>query len=263
MKKNFLLILSVVILLFSCKTIEKQNQETEAKILFKNLVKESATLNNIHVSGLFKLNGVKEVPQAFINFDCFGNLKTETMAFKISFLKKPLIEIAVDKNDILFINHTGLEYIKLKYENIDFSKFIGVNFNPLELGYFFVGKIPFSENLEMMSYKFIKKEIVMELTNNISKYTITLNENEEIISAKINNQYFDALSLDSIKYTKDDDGKSIPKNVNFSTDDQKIKMAFIIDKISLNPTDKNETSLDFLSKYKEIFDINEIKVKLK
>jgi len=261
--KKLLLFIIFIVLLFSCKTIEKKNKETEAKILFKNLVKASENLDDVYVSGMFKLTGVKEVPAAFINFESYGNFKKQLMSFKISFLKKPLIQISVNGSDITFINYTGKEYIKLKYESVDLSKFIGVNFNPLEISYFFIGKIPYSTDIEMMSCQFTKNGIVMELTNNVSKYSITLNEKEEIISVKINNQYFDILNIDSIQYAKNDDGDSIPKNINFSTEDQKVKMSFIIDKISYNPKNIELNDLDFLSDYKEVFNINDIKVKLK
>lgn len=262
MRKIFIFTI-FVILLVGCKSTNKTNRETEAKILFKNLIKASENLNNVYIEGLFKLTGVKDVPQAFINFQTYGNFKKQLMTFKILFLKKPLIEISVNKNDIMFINHTGKEYIKLQYDNVDFSKFIGINFDPLEIGYFFIGSIPYSTDTELMSFNYTKDGLVMQLTNNMSMYTILVNDKEQITSIKINNQYFDVINVDGIQYTKNDAGLDVPKNINFSTDDKNVKMSFIIDKISFNPQETNISSLEFLSQYNEVFNINDIKVKLK
>nr|HPO49937.1 hypothetical protein [Spirochaetota bacterium] len=60
-----------------------------------------------------------------------------------------------------------------------------------------------------------------------------------------------------------DDGESIPKNVNFSNDGGSVKMAFIVDKISFNPQNDISEEDGLLTDYTEVFDINEIKVKLK
>nr|HPO51102.1 hypothetical protein [Spirochaetota bacterium] len=163
MKKIILFIL-VLFLITGCKTTQKVDKETEGKILFKNLVKSSESLSDIYVSGLFRLSGVKEIPAAFINFESSGNFKNKNISFKISFLRKPLIQIRVAGEDITFINHSGKQYIKLKYENIDFSKFIGINFNPLEISYFFVGKIPYSSDIQLMSCNFTKNGTLLELT---------------------------------------------------------------------------------------------------
>jgi hypothetical protein len=263
MLKKIFFILTIFILLFSCKTISVKNKETTAKMLFKNLVKESEKVSDISVSGLFSISGAKEIPPVFIQFDTFGNLKGNDFTFKISFLKKPLMEVVVNKDDVLFINHTGKQYIRLKLQDVDFSKFIGINFNPSDVGYLFLGKLPYSEKMEIMDLSWTPHEYVLTVTNTISKYTIHLNSNEEIIKAKINGEYFDPLILESIQYAKNDDKENIPKTLVFSTEDNLIKMTFMIEKMSLKPSSHVDTNLDILKNYTEVFDINKIKVQIK
>ncbi|OHD11112.1 MAG: hypothetical protein A2086_01885 [Spirochaetes bacterium GWD1_27_9] len=262
MNKLVFLIIIGLVLLTSCKTTQKGYRETEAKILFKNLLKDSEKISDVKVSGLFRISGVKEIPAGFVNFECFGNVKNQTLSFKVSFLKKPIFEISAKDKEILFINHTAKQFIKLKMENVDFSKFIGINFSPIELSYIFLGKCPYSSDIEMMNSKFNGKEYVLEITNSVSKYTVFVNRTEDISKVIIDNQYFDAIIMDSIQYTKNAKGEKVPKNVSFTTLDGKIKMSFIIEKISFDKQTE-EKDYGFLSEYAEVFDINDIKVKLK
>jgi hypothetical protein len=266
LKKFFVFIfLLLLVLINSCKTVPLKNEEMETKILFKNLQKDSEKIDSISVSGLLRISGVKDIPSGYVQFDSHGNLKENYISFKISFLKKPLIEIVIDNKDVILINHSGKQYIRLDIEKIDFSKFIGINFNPLEVSYLFVGRIPYSPDMELMDFVSSKKESVLNITNNISKYSLYLNSRREFQKIIISNEYFDPIILDSIQYTKNDDGENVPKNLNFSTEDGKIKLYFIIDKSSLNPNPADNQKIDpsSLKNYKEVFDINEIKVSLK
>jgi hypothetical protein len=261
--KKVIIFIFLAFLIFSCKTINVKNKETTTKIIFKNLMKESEKINEVSLSGLFRIMGVKEVPPVYIQFNCQGNLKTNNFSFKISFLSKPLMEIIVDKENVLFINHTGKQYINLKMGEIDFSKFIGINFNPVEIGYFILGKIPYSTDIEIMDFKWTKKEYTLTLTNSTSKYEVVLNPDEEITRAKINSEYFDILNLDSVIYIKNDDKVNVPSSLTFSTEDNSIKMSFLIDKISMKQAKPYVFDQSILDKYTEVFDINKIKVTIK
>jgi len=262
LKKSFLIILSLM-LVVGCKTISVKNKETTAKLLFKNLNKEAEKITDVRVTGIFNITGAKEIPPAFIQFDTYGNLKTNTFTFKILFLKKPLIEIIVEKENVLLVNHTGKEYINLKARDIDFSKFLGVNFNPQDVAYFFLGKIPYSPDMEIMDLEWTKTEYILSITNKVAKYVIHLNSNEEIVRAKIYNEYFDTLTLDAIQYGKDDDKIQIPKTLNFITEDGMIKLTFIIEKISTTQLKQSVFDKTIIKDYKEVFDINQIKVILR
>ena len=173
------------------------------------------------------------------------------------------MEIIFNDKDVIFVNHSGKQYIKFNIEEVDFSKFIGINFNPIEISYLFFGKVPYSGDMELMGYEYVKNEYILEMTNSESKYTLLLNKKKEFLKFLINNEYFDSISLDSIQYTKNDDGISVPKNLTFSSEDQKIKLNFIVDKSSFNPSEVKEMALSELKDYVEVFDINEIKINLK
>jgi hypothetical protein len=248
---------------YSCKSIDLKNRETTSNILFKKLLKNSEEINDLYVKGLFMVSGVKEIPAAYVSFVSRGNIRSKNIRFEISFLKKKVIDIVMENNRILLINHTGKQYIRMNYEEIDFSRYIGVNFNPMEISYLLLGQIPYSPDLEMMKFDWNKKEYRMEMTSRNSTYEIFLNRDEEIIRAAVRNQFFDTIYLDSIKYSKNDDGKNIPKSISFLTEGGKIRMSFIIEKISTRlPEDEINLPLE-LKDYTEVTRPEDIVVKIR
>ena len=147
--KKIICFLLLIILLVSCATFNNNDKDTSVKVMFKNMVRDSEKLNDIYIKGMIRISGLKGIPAGYLNFTSEGKVKDTTLNFKISFLKTPIIEIFVEKNQIVLINHTkNKQYIKMKYEDIDFSNLIGINFNPLELSYFFLGKIPYNDKIE-------------------------------------------------------------------------------------------------------------------
>ena len=97
----------------------------------------------------------------------------------------------------------------------------------------------------------------------MSVYDIKLNKNEDIIWALINNQYFDKIILESVKYTKNDDNINIPSTVVFKTEDGVKGLHFVIDKISLmQPFELDIDNID-LSSYTEVNSITELNLQIK
>ena len=263
LKKRIFIFLSITLILFACKTIRVRDKETTGNVLFKTLLKKSEKINDVYISGLFKINGVKELPPIYLQFESQGKLKEKAISFRILSFKTPIIDISLNQNDVLFINHAGEEFVNLDIEQIDFSKFTGISFNPLDLSYFFLGTIPYSESMELMDFKWTKKEYIIDISDNVSKYTIHLNSKEELGSIKIFNQYFDALFLESIKYKKNNDGINMPYMLVFSSEDKKIQISFIINKILLDPLEKSLIDLDILNKYKEVSTLEKMQMKFK
>ena len=246
-----------------CKTIKVRDKDTISNILFRNLLKKSENINDAYISGLFKVNGVKELPSVYLQFESQGKLKEKSVSFRISSFKTPIIDILLNQNKVIFINHTGKEFVELDLEQIDFSKFTGVNFNPLDISYFFLGCIPFSESMELMDFKWTKKQYVMDITDNLSKYTTYLNSDKEIVSVKLFSQYFDDLFLESIKYKKNANGHNMPYMLKFYLEGPEandISISFIINKISLKPVKESFIDLSIIDKYKRLFSIEKIEV---
>ncbi|HNZ26203.1 MAG TPA: hypothetical protein PK385_06525 [Spirochaetota bacterium] len=260
MKKIIASLFIIIFTLYSCKTIYVKDKETTANILLKNLLRESEKIGDVTVSGMIRINGVPEIPStAYISFTFAGNLKDEKGTFGIYLLKKPVMEIIFDKKEVLIVNRKSLQYKKINVDETDYSKLIGVNFNPIEACYFLLGKIPYSENMTLINYDWNSKEHIMDLSTSVSTYKIKLNYDELIVWSEINNQFFEKIFLDSIKYVKNDDNAYVPKQATFKTDDEKRTLYFIIDKTSLNTkytTDVNSIDLTGYSEVKSLEDFD-------
>ncbi len=262
--KKFLPYILVFFIITSCKTISIKNKETFGKIIFKNLKNKSEKTENALITGLFRISGVEEIPSAFLKFESFCFFNEKKIYFRMSFINNVIADIIIDKNKVLFLNHIGEEYVEYNIEQVDFSKFTGANFNPLDISYFFIGNIPFSENMELIDFKWQKKEYIMNITDNISKYTITLNRNEQITKVQIFNQYFDNLILDSIIYRDESNGEAKkPYKFDFLTENKKIKISFILKNISIEPPQSDLEKFKIPKKYKKVSSIEKIKIDFK
>ncbi len=264
MKKIIPTLIIIIFTLFSCKTIYVKDKETTANILLKNLLRESEKIDDVTVSGMIRINGVAEIPStAYISFAFAGNLKDEKGTFGIYLLKKPLMEIIFDKKEVLIINRKGAQYKKINVDETDYSKLIGVNFNPIEVCYFLLGKIPYSENMTLINYDWNTKEHIMDLSTSVSTYKIKLDYDELIVWGEINNQFFEKIFLESIKYVKNDDNAYVPKQATFKTDDEKRALYFIIDKTSLNTKYSTEINSIDLTGYSEVKSLEDFDMKMK
>ena len=263
MKIKNLLFIFVISFLFSCKTIIVTNKETTSKIMFKNLMKESQKIEYASFSGSFKVTGVKDVPSAYISFKTDVIFNEKKALFSISILRKPILEILFNNNNGILLNHTKKEFVRFNLEEIDYSKIMGINFNPFEISYLFAGCVPYSDDMQLMDFKWTKKEYIITLTNNISKYEIYLDPDYKIVKATINNQFFDKIILESIKYSKNDDNKDVPNILNFSSEDQKYKLSFLIEKSSLKKVEIKDITKDNLEDWKEVEKIEDIEVKIR
>jgi hypothetical protein len=262
MKIKIVIIITIIFFLISCSTITRQgekNLNVVKNIILKNLEKEFEKLDNINIKGLIKISGVKEIPNGFIKFNAYGSLKKGNLVLKLSFLNKDITEIIIyNFDDVLFINHIGKQYIEFFLAEIDFSNFIGININPIEICYFFLGKIPFNKNTELMDIKLESGLYVINISDEISKYTIHVNSDYNITKAKIDNQYFGVTSIDSITYIKNSDGSYSTKSVSCSSDNR-AKLSLLIDEISYRDDIKIDTPN--IQSYKKIGNINELNLK--
>jgi hypothetical protein len=260
--KKFLLACMILVLFTQCKSIIVKDKETTSRIMFKNLLKTASEINDVEVAGFVKISGVKEIKPMYIQFDSRSRLQENKAAFTMYLFKKPLLEIVLDNDIVYFINHTADQYTTLDIEQVDFSRFLGINFNPVEVSYFFLGSIPYDPEMELMDFSWDRSEYQMNITNDISKYTIRLNRDEEITSADIYNQYFDVFKLESIGYTTNDDGKNIPKSLVFATSDGDITISFNLNRISLKKQPETLFDTTLLEKYTRVESIDDITIEV-
>lgn len=259
-----IIIIFFLLLLIGCKTKEIIEKDLSGNIFFRKLIKESESIEKMYISGLFKVSGLNNIPQVYLKFESSSNIKDKLGTFKILSFNTPLIDIILDKDKIIFINHANKEYVKLNKEQIDFSKVIGLNFNPLDLAYFFAGNIPYSANMELMNFNVTNRQYIMEITDRESKYSIIFNAKKEMENVKINSQYFDKINIDMPKYSKDSTGKAMPYMLSISSESTASKLSFIINKTLLN---KNfEIKLfdqNILRTYKVLDSMDKIKINIK
>jgi hypothetical protein len=262
-KRTFVLIITAFIMLTGCKTIIIGDRETTGKIMFRNFINDSEKINEIYISGLFRVSGKKELPPVYLTFEAQGKLKDKDISFKMLSFKTPIFDIYFKKDKAIFVNHTNKEYVELNLEELDLSKFIGINFNPIDFGYFFLGKIPYSESMEMMNFKWSRKEYVMNITDNLSKYEIHIDADQKITGVKLESQYFDTILLRSIRYQKNDEGVVLPNMMTFLSEDGKIEISFILNKVLLKMKSENELGETIIKKYKKLASPDDIKVIIK
>ena len=263
MKIRILIIIMITFLLISCSTIKRkptdQNLDVIKNIILKSLEKGSEKLDKINIKGLVKISGIKEIPNAYINFNIYGSFKKGEFTLKLSFLNKDITEIIIyDFDKVLFINHIGKQYMEFSFTEIDFSRFIGININPIDICYFILGTIPSSKNIELMDIKFESGLYVIDISDNISKYNLHVNNDYNITKAKIDNQYYGITSIDSITHIKNIDGSYSTKSITLSSENG-AKLSLIIDDINYNSDKKID--IDNIPNYKKIENVDNLNIK--
>ncbi|MBN2544397.1 MAG: hypothetical protein JXB50_01285 [Spirochaetes bacterium] len=261
--KKFVLLFSVLLMIVSCKTTIIKDKKTQGNILFKKLLSDSVKVESAYISGLLKITGVKDIPSAFIKFESQTLFNEKKSIFKIKVLNKVSMDIFIDKTDVYIINNINKQFVKISVEKADLSSITGMNFNLIDLSYFFLGFMPNSDTMEMTDFNVVKNQYIMKITDNISKYIISLNKNIEFINVKIENQYYDTITLESIIYAIYDDGTSKPKYITFSQEEKKVKIFFILNGNKMNYIKEGIFNYDFFNDYKIVNTFDELKPNLK
>ena len=231
--KRYILLLIFILGLTACSTIKVTDKETMSSILFRNLVTNSERISDAYLSGMLRIAGVPDIPAgAYISYTFHGNVKNQTGKFSLAVFKKPVFEIYFNKKDFVLVNCRQKIYVKSNLDDIDYSKYIGVNINPLDIAYFLMGTVPYSPDLQLLNYEVTKDTHILEISSSVSSYNVCLNVNEEIVSADIDNQYFDNIVMDSVKYASNDKGVRVPQSAVFRTGDKKKSISFIVDKMT-------------------------------
>lgn len=262
MAKRLIIFFIIFFNIISCTTIKIKDKETYSKVLYKNLIKKSSKISAAKISGIFKISGIEDIPSIFMEFRLNCSFNEKIVSFRMRALNKNLIDIFINKNDVYIINNIEKNYYKTDIEKIDFSKVTGINFNPLDISYFFLGVIPNNDKMMLINFISEKNDNILEISDNVSKYTINMNSKELITKVKVTNQYFDPFLVDSIKYKENNiSGIAVPNMFVFTSEDRKIKISFVINKVKINQPFENIINLDEIIKnYKNAINPEDIKI---
>lgn len=244
-----------------CKTVSiKEKQELKANVMYKKLIKDSEGINTIDASGSIMIVGNKEIPAVYIKFETAADLKRNRSVFKLSVLSKPLIDLYMSDEKITLYNHTHKQQIALDTASVDFSRIIGINFDPAEIAYLLVGKIPYSENMQLVNLEADKNKALMNITNETTNFFIEFDRDGKISSIRLENQFFDKLIVDIISY--DETNGDVPQKVKVSSEDKKVTITFLIRNIEINKKTDGEFTLP-ADGYEIVENIEDIKIKIK
>jgi len=259
--KIFLLILITVF--FACKTSKPVDDlETYGNIVFRQMNESSLTINSVNINGFMRILGVKDVPPVYLPFEISAKLKDQKASLIISLRKQKILQIIINNDSFIIVNHKEGKYFKDDKENVNFSSVMGLSFDPIQVIYTLFGKIPYSENMELMGIKKNGGSYLIEMSDYSSKYKYTLSHNDMPISGEINNQFYDKIIIESITYALNDNNQNIPKTLTFSNIEGTVKLSFMISGLSNRELSDDFLNLEVLNELLPVDKIEEIAVKM-
>lgn len=254
-----------LLLIAGCKSIDvKEREEMRGNILFKKLMNRSSVVSFGTVSGLIMINGNPAIPAVYIKYTATADFKSKDAVLKLAVLSKPLLDLYMNHDTFVLVNHTGKEYIELNLEDVDFSKILGINFDPVELSYLLTGNIPYSGEMQLVSFENTKTgAALMNITDTTTNFFVQFDTHERISSIKVENQFFDKLTVENLTYAANNNENDIdvPQKIKVSSDTSKVTMTFLIRSIDYNQgeIEKFTNALD----YTKLDNIEKINIKLK
>lgn len=247
--------------LSGCKTVQviKDEGAIQGNVLFKNLMKSSKELEYVNISSSVMIAGNKLIPQAYIKLAVAANYREEKAVLNFSVLSKPLFDIVMDRDNIVLINHTNKQFVRFSFFEVNFSGFIGLNFNPLDISYFLTGNIPYSEDMQMVSFDFGENQkMQLNITNSTTNFFLTFNRREQLYHASVNNQFFDSLNIETTSFSKNLEGKEVPQKVRVSSQDSPVSMTFLIRNFHYKK--RRSYSVTIPKDYIEVDSVDKIKI---
>lgn len=227
--KSIIVLLSFLILATSCKTVEiKEKEQIRKSIVYKKMQNDSESVNFTSINGSLQISGNRNIPSVFITFNALADLKNKKSILKLSVLSKPLVDLYMSNNDFTIVNHTENNYVKLTESDVDFSEILGFNFNPVELTYFLLGLIPYSENMQLVDFTESNNGYLLNITDTTTNFMIKIDDKLRIVNAKIQNQFFEDLNIDVLSFNTDNNGNQTPQRLRVKPENGAVTMTFII-----------------------------------
>ena len=158
------------------------------------------------------------------------------------------------------INHTASQFITFPVEEINLGKLLGLNFDPIDVAYFLTGNIPYTEEMQVVSFSHKEKQnVLLNLTNSNSEYQLEFDKNGRMVHALANNQFFQPLNIDTLTFS-DNEGIIMPQKLKITSDESAVSMTFLVKNVTYEKNDNYEA--DIPQGYEQIFDINNMKINL-
>lgn len=238
LKKIILLTIPVIILL-NCKSINIKPTRPDY-LVFQDFVEKAKTADYYRSEGFIKIKGLSEasaiklpVPLKIVTlrYQLVTSLKQGKSILIFSLLNKK-IEIFIEDNNYTIIDHmNGLYYqteSSLIEQNI-IEKFLGIELNPLKLGYVLLGTIPYDKSLQLMSdprksddtYKF-------EITTQSEKYDLTTTYNGKMQSLILSSGEYATIKMHSFKYKLFSDNINLPNSFSVESENSPVSVAISV-----------------------------------
>jgi len=247
---------------FSCKTVNiKEKEYLKKNVVYKKMISKSESINSATISGSLQISGNKNIPAVYISFSVTADIASKKSILKLSVLSKPLLDLYMNSGEFIIVNHTDNNYVRLNDSVVDFSKILGFNFNPIELVYFLLGLVPYSDDLQMIDFIKNKTEYQLKLTNQTTNFVIIIDDEEKIVSARLQNQFFDPLTIDILSYNTMENGEVIPQRLKVKPDNNNVSMTFVIRSTSIDKVSIDDFTNT--SNYFQLDDPEKIIIKIK
>ncbi|MBQ2294752.1 MAG: DUF4292 domain-containing protein [Spirochaetales bacterium] len=257
------LVLSMIICFLptGCKTMQVKNTENiEANVLFKRVMKNAKSLEYVNIATSVMIAGNKMIPSVYIKMNANANYLEKKTILRFSVLSKKLFDIAINSEEMTLINHTASQFITFPVEEINLGKLLGLNFDPIDVAYFLTGNIPYTEEMQVVSFSHNEKQnVLLNLTNSNSEYQLEFDKNGRMVHALANNQFFQPLNIDTLTFS-DNEGIIMPQKLKITSDESAVSMTFLVKNVTYEKNDNYEA--DIPQGYEQIFDINGMKINL-
>lgn len=244
-----------------CKTMQvKDSENIEANVLFKRVMKSSQALEFVNIDTNVMISGNKLIPSVYIKMNASANYVEKKTILRFSVLSKKLFDIAINPKEMTLINHTASEFITFPAEEVNLGQLLGLNFDPIDVAYFLTGNIPYTEEMQVVSFDYDEKQnILLNLTNINSEYQLDFDKNGRIIHAKASNQYFDPLDINTLVFSEND-GIDMPQKLKITSESSPVSMTFLVKKVTLEKGDNYEAEIP--QGYSQISEISKMKINL-
>ena len=251
----------VCFLAVGCKTMPVKNSEAiEANVFFKRVMKNAELMKYVNISTSVMIAGNKLIPSVYIKMSADANYAEKKTILRFSVLSKKLFDIAISPEKMTLINHTAAQYANFSIEEVNLGKLLGLNFDPIDVAYFLTGNIPYTPEMQIVSFNHNEKQnLLLNLTNSNSEYQLEIDRSGRIIHAMVNNQFFEPLDVDMLVFSERN-GIDMPQKLKVTSENSPVSMTFLVKDVAYEMLDNYD--VDIPSDYEEISDINNMKINL-
>ncbi len=260
---KLLKIFFIILIISGCSTVKQINDlQTYANVTFRHLCETSVRLDSISFAGFMRIKGVNGIPPVFIPFEIRSNLKEKNATLILSLRNQKILQIIIDQNNYYIVNNKENKFFKDSITNMNFTSVMGMSFDPIQIIYLMYGKLPLSESIELMNISQETSGYMLTMSDSTTLYSLVLDEEDNILSGSVDNQFHDKIIIESITYTKNDNNQSIPRSAVFSNSDLSVSITFMINALSDRPLTGDYMDLNTLTTMEQVSTPQEVAIRM-